>query len=45
MVIRNEPGKISMSITEHTTKSGPITGVTFKDYTMEELKKELKKLD
>lgn len=45
MVIRNEPGKLSMSITEHTTKSGEITGVTFKEYSMGELKDELKKLD
>jgi hypothetical protein len=34
-----------MSITEHKTSEGEITGIKFKDYTMGELKKELQKLN
>lgn len=45
MIIKAKRTKILMSITEHKTLEGEITGIKFKDYTMGELKKELQKLN
>jgi len=45
MIIRNTNDKLMMSITEHVTAQGEITGMKFKEYTLGELKTELKKLD
>ena len=45
MIIRNSNDKLMMSITEHVTANGEITGMKFKEYTLGELKAELKKLD
>jgi hypothetical protein len=45
IVIKNDKKKVKMSITEHITSEGSINGVTFKDYTLGELKDELTKLN
>ncbi|NOQ71535.1 MAG: hypothetical protein GQ574_06015 [Crocinitomix sp.] len=45
IIIKTMKKKIQMSITEHITSQGELKGVSFKDYTMEELKNELVKLD
>ncbi len=45
MIIKTKRNKIQMSITEHKTKEGELTGIKFRDYTMDELKKELEKLN
>ncbi|UTW64572.1 hypothetical protein KFE98_10665 [bacterium SCSIO 12741] len=45
MIIKSKRNKIQLSITDHKTKAGEITGIKFKDYTMAELKKELQKLN
>lgn len=45
LIIQNENEKVGMSITEHVTSAGWIDGFQFKEYTLGELKTELKKLD
>jgi hypothetical protein len=45
MVIRSGTKKVQISITEHITSTGEISGIEFKEYTMGELKKELEKLN
>ncbi len=45
LIIKSKRNKIKMSITEHKTKEGKISGIKFRDYTMDQLKKELEKLN
>ncbi|MFT5819050.1 MAG: hypothetical protein ACI8ZM_000272 [Crocinitomix sp.] len=45
IIIKTVKKKVQLSITEHITSQGELKGVSFKDYTMEELKNELVKLN